>query len=322
MPTKNFLVSFSALLLGGAFVAACADTGTDPADPSRADGIDDSMVHDGKVRCAIRELTDEQKLADYQKLTAFLASADLSQKKGGGHGGPGGGGGGGGGGDGTVVTGGTVNVHFHVIHDGANGNLSAGDIDAQINVLNAAYADTGWGFNLVSTDYTDNATWFNTCDSSSSENAMKSALRQGSADDLNLYTCNPGGGLLGWATFPSSYSSNPSDDGVVMLYSSLPGGSAAPYDEGDTATHEIGHWMGLYHTFQGGCHGSGDYVDDTDAERSAAFGCPVGRDTCRGGGADPIENFMDYTDDSCMNNFTGGQDARMDLEFSLYRYGK
>lgn len=224
------------------------------------------------------------------------------------------------------ATGGVINVYFHVIRRGsgvANGDVTTAMITNQMAVLNNAFAPTGWAFNLVSTTRTTNTSWYNNCASSSIENAMKNALRQGTADDLNIYSCNPSGGLLGWATFPSSYASQPKKDGVVLLYSSLPGGSAAPYNLGDTGTHEVGHWMGLYHTFQGGCNGSGDSVSDTAAEKSAAFGCPQGRDSCRNKpGLDPIENFMDYTDDSCMFTFSPGQDSRMDAQFTTYRQGR
>ncbi len=222
------------------------------------------------------------------------------------------------------VAGGVVNVYMHVINNGtgiANGDITAQMITDQINVLNGAYSSWGWTFNVVATDRITNADWYVNC-YGTAETAMKTALHKGTAKDLNFYTCNPGGGILGYATFPNSYASAPAKDGVVVLFSSLPGGSAVPYDLGDTGTHEVGHWMGLYHTFQGGCSKTGDSVSDTPAERSAAFGCPAGRDTCSGSGLDPIENFMDYTDDACMTTFTTYQDARMDQMFSTYRFNK
>jgi len=220
-------------------------------------------------------------------------------------------------------TGGVINVYFHVINKGtgiANGDVPATMINSQMSVLNDAFGPWGWSFNLAATTRTTNATWYTAGAGTAAERAMKSALRQGGSADLNIYSSSPGGGLLGWATFPSSYQSNPSYDGVVVLFSSLPGGSAQPYNLGDTATHEVGHWMGLYHTFQGGCQPKGgDLVADTAPEKSPAYGCPVGRDTCRNGGVDPIRNFMDYSDDACMNHFTAGQDARMDAQMTTYR---
>ena len=226
------------------------------------------------------------------------------------------------------VTGGVIDVYFHVIARGPSageGNVTNQRIAAQIGVLNDAFAMTGYSFQLVSVDRTINANWFNARPGSQAELSMKTALRQGSADDLNFYTNSPGGGLLGWATFPSSYASSPADDGVVIDYRGLAGG-AAPYDGGDTGTHEVGHWMGLFHTFQGGCSNasnSGDYVVDTPPQKTRSRGCPFGRDSCKKGeGADPIHNFMDLSDDACRDHFTAGQDARMDSQFSTYRSGQ
>jgi len=221
----------------------------------------------------------------------------------------------------------TIPVYFHVIQSSTSlsgGNVPDSQIAAQINVMNTAYAGSGLTFVLAGTDHTTNSNWFNGVGpGTSSQTQMKSSLRKGGANALNVYTVGftsgAGAGLLGYSTFPSSYSGNPTDDGCVILYSSLPGGTAVPYDLGQTLTHEAGHWLGLFHTFEGGCSGSGDSVSDTPAEASPAFGCPTGRDTCSTSGVDPIHNFMDYTDDSCMNQFTAGQITRIKSQILTYR---
>jgi hypothetical protein len=211
-----------------------------------------------------------------------------------------------------------VPVAFHVITYGGAGNVTDATLQSQINVLNAAYSGKGFSFSIKKIDRTTNNKWYTVAMGSSNETAMKKALAVDPAHTLNFYTANIGGGLLGWARFPWDYAETSYMHGVVILYSSLPGGSAAPYNLGDTATHEIGHYLGLYHTFQGGCSG-GDYVSDTAAESTAAYGCPTGRNTCSAAGVDPITNFMDYTDDSCMTNFTSGQSTRMQSAMVSYR---
>ncbi|KAF9471844.1 metalloprotease [Pholiota conissans] len=221
----------------------------------------------------------------------------------------------------------TISVYFHVVSSGSSpsqGNVPDSQIANQISVLNSNYASTGWSFVLANTTRTVSSSWFTSAGpSTSQQTAMKNALRQGGAAVLNVYTVgfqsSATSGLLGYATFPSSYSSAPKDDGVVILYSSLPGGTTTNYNFGQTLTHEAGHWFGLYHTFQGGCSGTGDSVSDTPAEASPASGCPTGRDTCSASGVDPIHNYMDYSYDSCMTQFTAGQSSRMASQMATYR---
>ncbi|KAG8747820.1 hypothetical protein FRC10_011265 [Ceratobasidium sp. 414] len=221
-----------------------------------------------------------------------------------------------------------LNVYWHVISAGKSakqGNVPDSQIEANIAQTNKDYSKTGISLKLVKTTRTVNSLWFvNATAGTPEQDAMKKALRKGGPADVNVYTVGFEGGptpdLLGYATFPKDYADAPKDDGVVIKFSTLPGGSAVPYNQGKTFTHELGHWLGLYHPFQGdSCDGPGDYVNDTPPELSAASGCEYGRDTCPGGGKDPIHNFMDYSDDSCLNQFTNGQVKRLKYQIRTYR---
>ena len=217
----------------------------------------------------------------------------------------------------------SVPVVVHVISSGDNaeqGNISDAAIESQLAAVNEAFGGVSGGapspfiFVLAGVTRTVNAEWALMSPGSTAEAQAKAALHQGGPETLNLYLADPQDGLLGWATFPWTYPVAPTQDGVVISYKSTPGGSLENYNEGDTAAHEIGHWLGLLHTFQGGCAGIGDAISDTASEASPTDGCPVSRDSCpRKSGADPIHNLMDYSFDWCMFEFTTSQAARMDV---------
>lgn len=193
--------------------------------------------------------------------------------------------------------------------------------------MNTAYEATGYTFNLIDTDFTTNDAWAAAAYGSPDEAAMKRALKQGTYADLNLYFLSDlGGGLLGFCYFPqpAPTADDLALDGCVHLADSLPAGAAANYDLGITAVHEVGHWFGLFHVFQGeACAGDGDFVADTPAQRAPTSGCPAQSDTCPDApGLDSIHNFMDYSYDECLYEFTDDQVTRLQSVYSQYRAGK
>lgn len=226
-----------------------------------------------------------------------------------------------------------IPVAFHVIRDNnGNGDVSDAMIDDQIKVMNDGFTGelggtkTPFKFVVASIERHNNTAWHRVGYGSAAERDMKTTLRKGGADTLNFYIANLGDGLLGWATFPQDYQDDPKMDGVVVLNASLPGGEAAPFNEGDTATHEVGHWLGLYHTFQNGCNAPGDLVKDTPRVRTPNFECTAVVDSCPSEDgvprADMLDNFMDYTEDACMTKFTQGQSDRSGRYYKNFRQGK
>jgi hypothetical protein len=225
----------------------------------------------------------------------------------------------------------TVPVYFHVITDGSIGSLTSKQIADQMTVLNMTFAgfeggvNTGFMFELAGVTRNDNADWFYGGIGGTNEHSMKQTLHQGGDNALNLYSTTAGA-YLGWAYLPD-ITTKPGQaylDGIVIDWESMPGTSttyAGRFDQGETVTHETGHWLNLEHTFFGGCNAKGDFVADTPAERTPTSGCPAGKDTCSDPGLDPIHNYMDYSFDSCYTEFTAGQAQRMRDAWLFYRAG-
>jgi Pregnancy-associated plasma protein-A len=240
----------------------------------------------------------------------------------------------------TGVT--VIPVVVHVVHKTSAQDISDAQIQSQIDVLNRDYrktnpdasatpaafsplvADARVEFELATTDPNGAATngidrVATTTDTFSNDDHVK-ASATGGADPwpsdryLNLWVCQLGGGLLGYAQFPGG----PTDtDGVVILHSGFgtTGTAAAPFNLGRTATHEIGHWLNLRHIWGDdgtGCNGS-DFVNDTPNAAGPNYGAPAfPHVTCmNGANGDLFMNYMDYVDDAAMVMFTNDQVTRM-----------
>jgi Pregnancy-associated plasma protein-A len=220
----------------------------------------------------------------------------------------------------------TVPTWVHVVSDGAIGNVSDRAIRDQIQVLNMTFGGfeggvaTGFAFNLAGVTRTNNADWHYA--GISGERPMKRALHRGGDNTLNIYLTTAGP-YLGWAYLPDvTEKGNAYLDGIVVDWESLRGVSdtyAGRFDQGETATHEVGHWLNLEHTFFGGCNAKGDFVADTPPERTPTSGCPADKDTCPDPGLDPIHNYMDYSYDQCYTEFTADQTARMQDAWAFWR---
>lgn len=225
-----------------------------------------------------------------------------------------------------------IPIAFHVVHDGKSGRLTAQHIAILIENLNWAFRDSPYTFYLYRLDSIKNRSWYNNC-AINSTNLKK--LRKRLALDvryyLNVYSCKPGkAGLLGIATFPPGYPV-PGNPGLTYLQGVAVdpvGLGSAEYPYGFVLAHEIGHYLGLFHTFESffnpglsNCADPGDFVGDTATQAFHTGGdCPVGLDSCPAlPGADDIPNFMNYSTDECMDHFSPGQIEMINFALGNYR---
>ena len=231
----------------------------------------------------------------------------------------------------------TIPVVFHILYNTAAENISEAQVMSQLDILNEDFrrlnadqdnvwsqaADTQIEFCLASQDPNGNPTDGilrvpTNLTSFGTNDAMKFTSQGGSdawpaSDYMNFWVCDLGSSLLGYAQFPGGPAST---DGIVCNYTATgsTGTASAPFDLGRTATHEVGHYLNLRHIWgDGGC-GASDFVDDTPDSDGPNYGCALGSAAC--GTTDMVQNYMDYSDDACMNLFTQGQSDRMNALFA------
>lgn len=221
-----------------------------------------------------------------------------------------------------------IPVVFNVLYRTTEQNVSQAQLQSQIDVLNEDFSATNADYNLTQTYNSvksgniavrfvlDQVIRRSTTKTSWSTNDAMKKAGQGIAPTspttkLNIWVCNMGGGILGYAQFPGGSSST---DGVVLDDNATGriGTAATPFNKGRTATHEVGHWMNLRHIWGDATCGT-DLVGDTPTHNTANYGCPAAGhlSTCAGSPVEMTMNYMDYTDDACMYMFSLGQKTRM-----------
>ncbi|MBW3545973.1 MAG: zinc metalloprotease [Bacteroidetes bacterium] len=338
-------VLLSALSMGLLLTFSCQTDNLEEVNPAQTDGIslNDASAAGGNGNgnaygllrnCAshdvlARKLADNPGLAKKMEEIESHARAFISAKNGQGGGKPGGGGGS----TPTPYTGEvSIPVIVNVIYNTTQQNISDQQIASQISVLNEDFNKTNSEISSIPAEFAGLAANTNIKFTLAKVNRKQSSRTEwGTRDDmkftsrggidvedpanyLNIWVCNIGGGILGYAQFPGG---NASTDGVVVgpQFFGNTGYVQAPFDKGRTATHEVGHWLNLRHIWGDGRCQQDDYVADTPASDRANYGCPSYPTVhCRSN--DMTMNYMDYTDDACMYMFSNGQNDRMRALFA------